>query len=101
MQYTQYLSQSLKVFTVCFIIGIIIDKIFYNIKLQYTNLHPLFLAFTQLFVIINITYLLHHYKLFSQYFETYSPHIIFSTFLFSLQSTMIDNFKTSINYILS
>ena len=100
MDYTQYITNSLKVFIVCFIIGIIIDKIFYNIKMHFTNIHPLVLAFLQLFTIINITYLLHHYKLFSQYFETYSPHIIFSTFLFSLQSTMIDNFKTSINYIL-
>lgn len=100
MEYTKYISTSLKVFIVCFVIGIIIDKIFYNIQLYFTNLPPLLLAFLQLFVIINITYLLYHYKLFGEFFETYSPHIIFSTFLFSLQTTMFNNFKSTINYIL-
>lgn len=101
MNYIPYIFNSFKIFIVCFVVGIIIDKLFYNIKLHFTTIHPFLLAFLQLFVVIHVTYLLHHYKLFSEFFETYSPHIIFSTFLFSLQTTMIDNFKLSLNYILS
>ena len=51
------------------------------------------LAFAQLSTIIVVAYFLHRLNLFHSYFETYTPHVLFSSFLFGLQGTMVSNFR--------
>jgi hypothetical protein len=96
MKYAEYVIESLKVFVFCFILGITIDKQFKFIQDNY-NVNKVTLAICQLLTIITVTYIIYKYKIFRLFFESYSPHILFSSFLFSLQNTMIDNFKYILN----
>lgn len=96
MNYTEYVIESLKVFVFCFVLGIIVDNQFKFLQANY-NINRLILAIMQLVVIITVTYIIYKYKIFRIFFESYSPHILFSSFLFSLQTTMIDNFKYILN----
>lgn len=91
MQFNKYLSSSLYVFSTCFVLGIILDNIFKRLVLEFPS-HTLLLAFIQLFIVIVLSFILHKYI----YLETYTPHVLFSTFLFSLQSTMITNLRSFI-----
>ena len=95
MNLDTYILNSLLIFIFSFVLGIYINRIFKYIHEKYIvyNQLEIFLAFIQLFVIIIITYILHQYKIFNLAFEYYNPHILFSSFLFSLQTTMIDIFK--------
>lgn len=96
MNYIEYVVESLKVFIFCFVLGIVIDKQFKFIQENY-EFNRVVLAFMQLIVIITVTYIIYKYKIFGTFFERYTPHILFSSFLFSLQTTMIDNFKYILN----
>jgi hypothetical protein len=96
MRYIEYLVKSMQIFLFCFILGIYIDKKFYEYQNSIVNIHKiqrLFLGLLQLLVIISITYILHSIKFFHEFFEEYTPNVLFSTFLFSLQANMIHNFK--------
>jgi hypothetical protein len=94
MNYQEYLIKSTRVFILCFFIGIYINNLFSKIQNQNSQLHPLILAFIQLLTIITITYILNYYNIFHTYFEEYAPNVLFSSFLLSLQTNMISNFKT-------
>lgn len=94
MNYQEYLIKSTRVFILCFFIGIYTNNFFIKIQNQNSQLHPLILASAQLLAIITITYILHSYNFFHTYFEVYTPHVLFSSFLLSLQTNMISNFKT-------
>ena len=90
-QFNRYLTSSLYVFSTCFVIGIVLDNIFKRLTSEFPS-HTLLLAFIQLFIVIVLSFVLKKYlKL-----ESYTPHVLFSTFLFSLQSTMINNFRSSV-----
>jgi hypothetical protein len=93
MNYIEYIMQSLKVFIFCFILGVIIDNQFKYIQENY-NINAFILAISQLITMISVTYIIYKYKIFKLFFESYGPHILFSSFLFSLQTTMINNFKS-------
>jgi hypothetical protein len=96
MRYTEYVVKSMYVFFFCFILGIYIDKKFYEYQNSIRNINKIqkvFLGLSQLFIIISITYVLHTIKFFHEFFEEYTPNFLFSTFLFSLQTNMIRNFK--------
>jgi hypothetical protein len=95
MKYPTYLSKSLQVFIICFIIGTFIDSQFHKLQQKYTkaNEFAFIFGFAQLITIITVTYILYVNKFFHLYFEEYSPNALFSTFLLSLQSNMINNFK--------
>lgn len=100
MNYIDYILKSLTVFTISFFIGNIINVQF--IKYQksipnITNRKKFIIAFIQLLLIISITYFLHIIKFFHHFFEDYTPNVLFSTFLLSLQSNMINNFKSFIH----
>lgn len=112
MNYTSFISTSFHVFIACFFIGTFVDTVFKHLTLQHFNhtsgeLSPkhrailLILAMVQLFTIISLTYLLHTYKFFGTVLETYTPHVLFSTFLLSLQNTMLYNIRRAfhISYI--
>ena len=96
ISYLNYTLKSIVIFTLCFSLGIIIDAEFKKIQLKYPNSSPLFLAIMQLLTIISVTFLLHKMKFYYIFLETYNPNILFSSFLFSLQSTMVKNFKTAL-----
>lgn len=94
--YTGYLFKSLQVFILCFTLGTLVDTQFRNYQnsiKNITNYQKIFLAFSQLITIITITFFLNTIKFFNQFFEEYTPNVLFSTFLLSLQSNMISNFK--------
>jgi hypothetical protein len=90
MIYQNYILQSLHVFTLSFVLGVVIDNTFKKILQTYPD-KSLYLAFLQLFTVISVSYILHEYHF--RYSETYTPHVLFSSFLLSLQTTMIQNFR--------
>lgn len=93
MNYHNYILQSLHVFVLSFIIGVTIDNTFAKLVNTYKD-NILLLAIIQLFVIITVSYILNTYHFY--YIETYTPHILFSSFLLSLQTTMISIFRTKL-----
>ena len=87
--YYEYITSSLYIFTLCFIFGILLDRLFQILTMKYNNyIFPL--AILQLFSVITLSYVLQKHI----YLESYDPHVLFSTFLFSLQLTMITNLKS-------
>lgn len=92
MNLYKYTISSLQIFIVSFIIGNFINKVFKKLQVKY-NILPVIAAFAQLFTIIYITYFIFRYQIYFNLFEQFSPHFIFSSFLFSLQTNMINNFK--------
>jgi hypothetical protein len=98
MEYTTYLLKSLQVFIICFFLGTFIDQQFHRLQKSYTEANQFIFGFSQLLVVITVTYLLHINRFFHSFFEEYSPNVLFSTFLLSLQSNMIYNFKHLLKY---
>ena len=98
MQYLDYTFKSIQVFILCFILGTFIDTQFYKYQNTTTNPNKLLIGLSQLIVIISITYILQSIQFLQQFFEEYTPNVLFSSFLLSLQSNMISNFKSIITY---
>lgn len=98
MKYTEYTLKSLQVFILCFILGTFIDKKFHEYQESLENPNHIIIGFIQLVTIISITYILHSVQFLQQFFEEYTPNVLFSSFLLSLQSNMINNFKRSLKY---
>ena len=98
MEYKLYLLHSLQVFIFCFLLGTFIDYQFHKYQEKLKNPNRILIGFFQLIMIITITYILHSIKFFHSFFEEYSPNVLFSTFLLSLQSNMINNFKHILHY---
>lgn len=97
MLYSEYLIHSLLIFTVCFLLGTMVNTQFEKYQLKLGSIDKITRAkigLLQLIVIITLTYILQSLKLFHYYFETYNPSALFSTFLLSLQINMIKNFQT-------
>lgn len=92
MHLYKYTILSLQIFLMSFIIGNIINNSFEKLQHKY-KIQPLFIAILQLFSIIVITFYIFKYNIYHNFFETYSPHVIFSSFLFSLQTNMIKTFN--------
>jgi hypothetical protein len=92
MHLYKYTISSLQIFIISFMMGHLINKFFTKLQIQY-NIPPLTAGFAQLFSIIFITYFIFKYQIYFNLFEQFSPHFIFSSFLFSLQTNMINNFK--------
>jgi hypothetical protein len=98
MKYIEYTLKSLQVFIFCFILGTFINKYFHIYQKNIKNPNKLLIGFIQLIIIISITYLLHSVQFLQEFFEQYTPNVLFSTFLLSLQSNMISNFKQVLHY---
>jgi hypothetical protein len=98
MKYIDYLLKSLQIFIICFFLGTFIDKQFHRLQKSYTEANEIIFGLAQLITVITVTYILHKYKIFHSFFEEYSPNVLFSTFLLSLQSNMITNFKHILKY---
>jgi hypothetical protein len=93
MRYPDYVIKSLEVFTLSFILGTFINNEFSKYQKTFKNPNRMIFGFSQLIVIISITYMLHSVQYLQQFFEQYMPNVLFSSFLLSLQTNMIDNFK--------
>lgn len=101
MKYIEYTLKSLNVFILCFLLGTFIDNLFHKYQDSLKNIsssQKLFIGLFQLVTIITVTYILNTLKFFHSFFEEYSPNVLFSTFLLSLQSNMITNFKQFVKY---
>lgn len=100
LNYTTYLSHTLIVFISCLFLGIYINQIFYKYQRSLEKPNIILLSFLQLFTIISMSYFIYTHNSLHPYFESYSPSLLLSTFLFSLQSNMITNFNQILsNYI--
>lgn len=93
MNYFTYMRTSLYVFAVAFVVGTIINKMFIRIQSELEAPNLVVIALTQLFCIITIAYMLSNYDP----IEPYAPKFMFSSFLLSLQTNMISNFKEIFN----
>lgn len=98
MYYIDYTLKSLQVFILCFILGTFIDTQFRKYQESTKEPNPILIGFIQLVTIISITYVLQTVQFLQQFFEEYTPNVLFSSFLLSLQSNMIDNFKHILKY---
>lgn len=99
ISYTKYTLKSIIIFTICFSLGIIIDTEFSKIQARNPDINPFFLAIMQLLTVISVTFILNKMNFYHIFFETYNPNILFSSFLFSLQSTMVKNFKVTLGLL--
>ena len=99
ISYARYTLKSIIIFTLCFSLGIIIDTQFSKIQARNPEINPFFLAIMQLLTVISVTFILNKMKFYHIFFETYNPNILFSSFLFSLQSTMVKNFKVTLGLL--
>jgi hypothetical protein len=98
--YTTYTLKSIIIFTLCFVLGVIIDNQFSKIQSKYPKANRLMLAILQLLTIITVTFMLGRLKFYHIFLEIYNPNILFSSFLFSLQSNMINNFKNGLGSVI-
>ncbi len=90
-----YIFYGLYIFFITFFLGSYLNN-FMIIQQKHYSLSPFISAFIHLLTTILLMYLFHRFHLL--YLEDfYSPHIVFSTFLFSLQTNMILNFKKTFN----
>jgi uncharacterized membrane protein YoaK (UPF0700 family) len=92
MDYIKYTSDSVYVFIVSFIFGTVVNRIFSKFQRMFVNPSALVFGIAQLITIVTIAYLFHKHN----QIEPYTPHVLFSSFLMSLQTNMIDNFRTII-----
>jgi hypothetical protein len=98
MKYIDYTLKSLQVFILCFILGTFIDREFHKYQESLSNPNYIIIGVIQLLTIISVTYILQSVQFLQQFFEEYTPNVLFSSFLLSLQYNMIDNFKRSLTY---
>lgn len=95
MNYYTYILKSVLIFFIIFTIGLHVNKFFEKFQKRNANVHPIIIGMIHLLCIINIAYVIHGNG-FAKYFEVYTPNIMFSSFLLSLQTSMISNLKTLI-----
>lgn len=92
--FNTYILHSLKIFFLAFIIGKSIDNIFIAIQKKYNKVNNILFGLLQLLTVITISYYLHILTSheFSADMQIYAPNVLFSSFIFSLQSNMLKNF---------
>jgi len=91
-----YLTYSIKVFLLAFIIGKSIDNIFITLQKKYTYINNIIFGILQLLTIITMSYYLHILtsNQFSNEMQIYAPNVLFSSFIFTLQTNMMQNFQS-------
>ena len=93
-----YFLDSLKIFLLAFIIGKSIDNVFIYIQIQSSvdkHSKSLIFGILQLFVVIIAAYYLHTFtsNQFSDEMQIYAPNVLFSSFIFALQTNIIKNLE--------
>jgi hypothetical protein len=88
-----YIQNSLQIFILEFFFGMILNKIFNWIDINYPKIPKKLLGFAQLISIIALSYYLPTIsaKYWSDQEQIYTPSVLFSTFIFTLQTTMLKN----------
>ena len=96
MTFKTYMIHSLRIFSVLFFVGMSIDKSFKKLQDYYSIPQSIFYGILQLFVCICISYLLHisTSKTLDHELQVYSPSVVFSSFMMSLQTNMFINFQS-------
>ena len=94
MHINTYILHSLKIFFLAFTFGKSIDNIFIAIQKKYQGLNNILLGLLQLLTVIITSYYLHVLtsEQFSVDMQIHAPYVLFSSFIFSLQSNMLKNF---------
>ena len=94
MNINTYILHSLKIFFLAFTFGKSIDNIFIAIQKKYQGLNNILLGLLQLLTVIITSYYLHILTTdeFSFDMQIQAPNVLFSSFIFSLQSNMLKNF---------
>ena len=92
MKLLHYIFSSFQIFIITFILGVSIDKYFEFLQKKY-KLTPLFVSLLQLLTIFIISFYFYNYSLSKDIFDYNLRHLSFSSFLFSLQQNLINNFK--------
>lgn len=90
--YKKYLEKSIYIFVFFFVFGIYTNHLFVIIQKKYET-SPLLTGFLQLITIVSVIYYFHKFRVLHDFFTDYSPNVLFSTFIISLQTNMIKNFK--------
>jgi len=83
------MKNSIYVFAVAFVVGTTVNNMFVRIQSQLEHPNLLVISLAQLLCIITVAYLLNKYDP----IEQYAPRSVFSSFLLTLQTNMINNFK--------
>jgi uncharacterized protein YacL len=90
-----YFTYSIKIFLIAFIIGKSIDNIFITIQKRTSEykINKIFYGIAQLVSLILISYYLHIFtnNQFSDELQIYSPSVLFSSFIFAIQTNMMKN----------
>jgi len=90
-----YFTYSIKIFLLAFIIGKSIDNIFITIqkKTSEYKINKIFYGISQLIFVILVSYYLHIFtgNQFSDELQIYSPTVLFSSFIFAVQTNMMKN----------
>ena len=93
--FNTYLQYSLKIFFLAFIIGKSSDNIFLSIQknTSFYKINKLFYGISQLIFVIFISFYLHVLtnNQISNELQIYSPTVLFSSFIFALQTNMMKN----------
>ena len=94
--FNTYLTYSVKIFLLAFIIGRSIDNIFITLQKKYTHINNVIFGILQLLTIITISYYLHIFtsNQFSNQMQIYGPNVLFSSFIFTLQTNMMQNLQS-------
>jgi hypothetical protein len=93
--FNTYFINSLKTFFLAFIIGKSINNFFVIIQTKYKhkNINNIVYGILQLITVILSAYYLHilSSNTFSNNMQIYAPNVLFSSFIFALQTNMINN----------
>ena len=95
MHINTYILHSLKIFFWAFTFGKSIDNFFTAIQKKYDGLNNISFGLLQLLTVIITSYCLHILTTdqFSIDMQIQAPNVLFSSFIFSLQSNMLKNFS--------
>lgn len=94
--FNNYFIESIKIFLLAFIIGKSIDNIFTRLQNKHSNINPIIFGIFQLIVVIIAAYYLHIFtsNQFSNEMQIYAPNVLFSSFIFTLQTNIMKNFES-------
>lgn len=88
----EFFYSSISIFIITFFFGVLLDDQSKKIQDKY-DLTPPVAALSQLFMFLSFVYVIQQYNVL--HLEIFLPNSIFSTFMFTLQTNMIQNFKTT------
>jgi len=97
--YSRYILESIQIFSLSFLIGSVLNAVFKKLgeRLPNDNVSVFIQSVLHLLAILNVSYILTIYHL--KLHESYYPTVLLSSFLFSLQTNMIQGFQQVLGLI--